>query len=421
MTGQFSHGLVIGKFYPPHRGHRYLIEQAALACAQVTVLVMAARRETIPLADRVAWLEAETVACTTPEASGCTTPEASGCTTPEASGCATPEASGLDAGPGRVRVIGARCDAPVDYGDGCVWAAQVAVMRAALRLPGGPPPDAVFSSEPYGGELAAWLCASPVLVDPARRAVPVSASQIRSDLYGNWDQLIPAARAGLATRVVVLGAESTGTTTVAGQLASHYRSRGGAFAGTPCVAEYGRDYTLIKWEAARAAAAAEGRPEPLLDEITWDCGDFDIVGREQSRLEDEAARSSLAPLVVCDTDALATSVWERRYLGAACRELQPWATAQLPRHDLYLLTSHEGVPWHDDGLREGDLAVRAAMTGWFAAALTEAGHSWMPLTGTLQDRVRLAIRAVDLLLEDRAAFGASITQASGAEVPGRAG
>src|SRR5712671_546934 len=33
--------------------------------------------------------------------------------------------------------------------------------------------------------------------------------------------------------------------------------------------------------------------------------------------------------------------------------------------------------WHDDGLREGDLAVRAAMTGWFTTALTVAGHSWV--------------------------------------------
>jgi nicotinamide riboside kinase len=227
--------------------------------------------------------------------------------------------------------------------------------------------------------------------------------------------LIPSAQGGLATRVVVLGAESTGTTTVAGLLAEHYRSRGGAFGRTPCVSEYGRDYTAIKWDAERAAALATGLPEPSLDEITWDSGDFDIVGREQTRMENEAARSARAPLVVCDTDAFATSVWERRYLGGGARDLQPWATSQLPSHDLYLLTSHEDVPWHDDGLREGDLEIRAAMTDWFAAALTRAGHSWVLLTGSQADRLGLAIRSVDLALEDKASFGASITQASGAE------
>jgi nicotinamide riboside kinase len=111
-------------------------------------------------------------------------------------------------------------------------------------------------------------------------------------------------------------------------------------------------------------------------------------------------------------------VWERRYLGtgdAGARDGQPWATRELPFHDLYLLTSHEGVPWHDDGLREGDLAIRAAMTGWFITALTAAGHSWVLLTGTVDERLRLAIRATDLALRFRGAFGASMTQASGAE------
>jgi NadR type nicotinamide-nucleotide adenylyltransferase len=383
MTARFGHGLIVGKFYPPHLGHVYLVTEAAIACDRVTVLVMAARRETIPLAERVAWLRA------------------------------TFAGAGNGAG-AEVVICGAPCDAPVDYGDATVWAAQVAVMRATLARDGRPPVHAVFSSEPYGEELAAWLGASHVPVDPGRAAVPVSASQVRADLYGSWDMLAPAARTGLATRVVVLGPESTGTTTVARLLAEHYRGRGGAWARTPCVAEYGREYTLIKWDAARAAARAAGLPEPSLEEITWERGDFDVVAREQTRLESLAARSG-APLVICDTDAFATSVWERRYLGDQARGLQPWASDELPRHDRYLLTSHEGVPWHDDGLREGDLRVRAEMTEWFAVALTRAGHSWVLVTGTLQERLRLAIRSVDLALEDRSSFASSITEASAAE------
>ena len=407
--GRFPHGLVIGKFYPPHRGHLYLIGQAAASCEQVTVLVMASRWETIPLATRAAWLR---------------------------SALAGPGGSGLgDNGHGeggdttaRVTVSELACDIPVDYGDGCVWAAQVAAMRAALARDRRPAIDAVFSSEPYGEQLAGWFGAAHIAVDPARVAVPVSASQIRADLAGNWDWLIPPARAGLATRVVVLGAESTGTTTVAGLLTAHYRERGGTWSGTPRVDEFGRDYTVIKWDAARAAARGRGEPEPALDAIAWTREDFDIVAREQTRRENAAAASAGSPLVVCDTDAFATSVWERRYLGAGdsaagdtanggsgARGLQPWATTELPFHDLYLLTSHEGVPWHDDGLREGDLAIRAAMTGWFATALTARGHSWVLLTGSLEQRLRLAIRATDMALAFRGSFGASMTQASGAE------
>jgi NadR type nicotinamide-nucleotide adenylyltransferase len=372
MTAPFPHGLVVGKFYPPHRGHQFLIEQAAARCARVTVLVMAAACETVPLADRVAWLRAA---------------------------CANV--------PG-VSVAGVRCDVPVDFGDEAIWTAQVAVMRAAFERNGVPAVGAVVSSEPYGAKLAARLGAEHVCVDPGRMAVPVSASQIRADLAGCWDDLIAPAQAGLAVRVVLVGAESTSTSTIARVLAEHYRGRGGAWAHTQCVTEAGRDYTVAKWRRARVAALASGRAEPALDELEWTAADFDAVAAEQTRRENEAALAG-SPLVVCDTDAFATSVWERRYLGVQARGLQPWATTQLPRHDVYLLTSHEGVPWHDDGLREGDLAVRAAMTGWFAEALTAAEHSWVLLTGSIGERLALAVRVTDAALARRAAFGPAIT------------
>jgi len=34
------HGLVIGKFYPPHAGHHLLVRTAARACERVTVIVL---------------------------------------------------------------------------------------------------------------------------------------------------------------------------------------------------------------------------------------------------------------------------------------------------------------------------------------------------------------------------------------------
>jgi len=372
VTTRFPSGLVVGKFYPPHRGHLHLIEAAAASCRQLTVLVMAARVETVPLADRVAWLRA---AC-----------------------------GGLPA----VTVIGVPCDVPVDFGSGPVWTAQVAVMTAALEANGLALPAAVFSSEPYGDELAARLGARHQCVDPRRVTVPVSASNIRADLAANWGMLIGPAQAGLAARVVVLGAESTGTSTIAELLAARYRQRAGAWSRTPCVPEVGRDYTSTKWLAARAAAAAAGQREPALEELAWTHADFDAVAAQQNQHEDEAALAG-SPLVVCDTDAFATSVWERRYLGAAARGLQPWATTDLPRHDVYLVTSHEGVPWCDDGLREGDLAIRAAMTAWFTAALTAAGHSWVLLTGSIADRLDLAVRVTDAILAGQARFGPAIT------------
>ena len=363
---RFRHGLLIGKFYPPHRGHHAAIREGAAQCERFAVVVMSSARESIPLADRVAWLRAE------------------------------------HAADRNVRVTGIPCDAPLDVDDPQVWAAQVATMRAALAHddPQAPPVDAVVSHDDYGAELAARFGATWLRVE--RPAGEPSGTAVRAGLADGWDDLAPATRSGLATRVVVVGAESTGTTTVARALAAQFRDRGGVWQRTACVEEYGREHTEVKWTAAVTAAQQRGATPPALDEIVWNAEDFDLVAAEQTRRESDAA-SNGSPLLVCDTDAFATAQWERRYLGDRAR-VDPAYARTTPTHHVYLLTDHKGVPWHDDGMREGDLAIRAAMTGWFVEALTRAGHSWVLLTGTERQRVDLAVRTTDQLLDHRLRF-----------------
>jgi NadR type nicotinamide-nucleotide adenylyltransferase len=309
-------------------------------------------------------------------------------------------------------VVGIRCDAPMDLGDETVWAAQVALMRSAVATVTDEPVDAVFTSEGYGEELAGWFGAKHVPVDADRVAVPISGTAVRADLAAGWDYLAAATRAGLTTRVVLVGAESTGTTTISRLLADHYRARGGVWGRTQWVGEYGRDYTTIKWALDRAT-----RPDLALDDLEWTAADFDVVAAEQTRLENAAAAAG-SPLLVCDTDAVATTVWERRYLGARARTGQPWSTA-LPRRAVYLVTDHRGVPWVDDGLREGDQDIRAAMTDWFTRALTDAGESWVLLTGSVEQRLALAIRTTDLLLAQAATFAPPVQGSS--RIPDRGG
>ena len=358
------HGLIIGKFYPPHAGHHELIRLAGDQCERVSVVVMASYAESIALADRVEWLRAEHA----------------------------PEPN--------VHVVGIRCDAPLDLGDETVWAAQIAAMRAAIAPITDEAVDAVFSAETYGDELAARFDARHVRV--SRTVDELRAEHVRQDLVSTWPRLAAPTRAGLTTRVVVVGAESTGTTTVSQRLAAEYVSRGGVWSDTTWVEEYGREFTEFKLN--HGPAVNGGAVQPKVDDLVWTAADFDEVAAEQTRRENAAALRT-SPLLVCDTDAFATSIWERRYLGAGARVGQPWAHApRLPRRDLYLVTDHLGVPWQYDGLREGDLDIRAAMTGWFIEALTAAGHSWVLLTGTLEDRVRLALRTIDALLARRMTF-----------------
>ncbi|MFJ3640582.1 AAA family ATPase [Streptomyces sp. NPDC090108] len=361
MRPSFAHGLVIGKFYPPHSGHHFLIRSAADACARVTVVVMASRKESIPLAERVAWIGEHW------------------------------------ADEPHVAVVGIVDDLPVDYGSETAWEGHVALMREALAAaPPAPGVDAVFSSEPYGTELARRFDAAPVLLDLGRTTFAVSGTEVRADPVGHWEEIEPPVRAWLARRVVVLGAESTGTTTLSRDLATALRARGGPHALTRWVPEYGRELTVAKLAAARAVAGPAG-PLPTVADLDWHDTDFELVAHRQNRSEQHAARTG-GPVLVCDTDALATTVWQERYRGRATGPVHEAAAAMPPRA-LYLLTSDEDVPFDDDGLRDGE-HLRPWMTGRFRDVLTASGAAWRELRGDRPTRLAAALDAVDRLLLD---------------------
>lgn len=342
MKALFGHGMVVGRFYPPHLGHHHLIRAAAAGCERLTVVVAPHPSESIPLQARLAWLR--------------------------------------ELHPG-VRFAGRYDDIPIDYEDPAIWDAHCEIFRAAV---GPEPVDAVFSSEEYGPELARRFQAEHVCVDLARQAFPVSGTAVRADPVRHWGFLAPPVRAWFARRVVVVGAESTGTTTMARALAEHYRGRGGVWASTLWVPEYGRELTERK-------LAALGSGATIFD-VTWDRADFVEVASVQNAAEDEFARRG-SPLLFCDTDSRATAVWEERYLGGSCETVR--AAARTP--DLYLLTDHRDVPFHDDGLRDGE-HLRAWMTGRFREVLASTGVAVVELHGPHETRLATAVDTCDALI-----------------------
>ncbi len=375
---RFTHGLVIGKFYPPHAGHHLLIETAAAACRRLSVVVMAATGESIPLADRVRWLQQ-----------------------------AHPF---VEAGEEcRISVIGVTDDLVVDYDSAPAWEGHVALMRAAIErsvsMSGADPSaavvDLVATSEPYGAELAHRWGAVHLLVDLTRSTHSVSGTAVRADVAGHWQHLRGPVRAGLARRIVVLGAESTGTTTVSSLLAEALRSRGSCWEDTGWVPEFGREFTIRKLAAASAIAAACGSPRPGMDDLTWTSEDFTAIAARQQHLEDAAAATG-SPVLVCDTDAFATSIWHLRYIGTPMEErLSELALGHPagPSADLYLLTDDEGVPFVQDGIRDGE-HLRSWMTQTFVRELDTSGRRWVHLRGSLDERVAEAVRQVDLLMAE---------------------
>ena len=348
---RFRHGLVLGKFYPPHAGHHHLVRTARARCDHLSVLVCAASVESIPLRVRVRWMAAE-----------------------------HPTA----------HVRGVVDDIPMDLGDPEVWDAHMEVFRGGLRHAPGPV-DAVFTSEGYGDELARRFGAQHICVDQGRARHPVSGTAVRKDPTAHWSLLTGPVRAWLTRRVVVLGAECTGTTTLARALAAHYRDRGGVWADTRWVPEFGRDHSAYKLATLRRV-----RPAARWADVEFTSKDFPLIARRQNRRENRVARTG-SPVLFCDTDAFATTIWHERYLGGA----HPLVAELADRvtHHLWLLTDHEGVPFEDDGLRDSE-HLRPGMTERFRDELQRTGRPFRFLTGSPEERLKTAVTAVDGLLAE---------------------
>jgi HTH-type transcriptional repressor of NAD biosynthesis genes len=314
-------GLVIGKFLPPHRGHKLLIDTATACSEQAVVIVCAKPSDPIPGELRGQWLRE-----------------------------IHPSA--------RVMVI----DDRYDEQDSRVWAENTKRWL-------GRTPDAVFSSETYGDAYASLMGAAHVSVDPVRERVPISGTAVRRDPYASWDFLEPPVRAWYVRRVCVLGAESTGTTTLARALAGRL--------GTVWVEEYGREHSEQKMATG---------------DLEWRSEEFPAIAAEQARREEDAARHANRVLI-CDTNAFATVLWHRRYMR--CHSEAVAEIARRGRCDLYFLTGDE-IPFVQDGLRDGEI-IRRRMHVLFEEALAAQPVPWRLLRGRHEQRLREATLATTAL------------------------
>lgn len=171
-------------------------------------------------------------------------------------------------------------------------------------------------------------------------------------------------------RVVLIGSESTGKTTLAERLARHY--------GVSWVPEFVRDY-----------AAGKGS--------SLDASDVDAIARGQVAREDEHRSRAAARgerLLIGDTDLLSTAVYAAHYYGRA----PDWVTeaARRRRPELYLLLDID-LPWIPDPQRDrGDL--RPEMHALFRAAVEASGAPFVVISGIADARYARARAAIDDLL-----------------------
>ena len=271
------HGLVLGKFLPPHAGHHELVDFALAQCERVTVLVLRRGRERHrrrPL--RREWRRTRARAGDRARARSRTRRRsrwrcgASGC----ASAHPAPAWSRLGRDSRSTSTI--RTSTTSHRADGALLqrARSTPFHGRGLRRPAG---------RALGRRARL----------PAARGV-ISGTQVRADPAACVGTDAAGARVPLPARGDP-GAESTGTTT----LAAPRRALG------------------TSWVPRARATEARG-----------------ILGADRRGFERRRASSAtrtaprcVRPGAVCDTDALATCIWQERYRGRSTAAVEPIAVA----------------------------------------------------------------------------------------------
>lgn len=342
-------GVIIGKFWPPHSGHQALIEFAQTKVDTIYVLVCATDMQRPQGRDRARW----------------------------------------------VQQIFPKAEVILTE-DFCIWHAPgpcltECSMKWANRVRElvFEPIDAVFASEEYGTNFGAAMGATFFPFDPPRLQHSISGTAIRENPFSNWSFLHPYVKSGLTRKVSVMGAESTGTTTLSNQLATYL--------GIPCVPEIGR---TISWELMATAGSME--------KVEWTPHIFWDILTKHATAEDSARAQSimktpqeLGPWIVADTDALATIAWWERYLGEPTVDVRAFADSRLA--DAYIVTSPDDVDFHQDGIRDGE-NVRLQMHERFLELAHTTDRPVLLAQGTPSQRLDSAIQFLEGVVRQHPIF-----------------
>lgn len=168
-------------------------------------------------------------------------------------------------------------------------------------------------------------------------------------------------------RILILGPESTGKSTLAAALAAYFQE--------PWVPEVAREY-LEKLD----------RPYAYEDLVQ--------IGKQQMQLENELARGAKNYLF-CDTDLRVIQVWSQHRYG----KVDPWVLEELERrtYDLILLCATD-LPWQADPLREHpDLGIREQLFDQYLEMTKKSGYPFRIISGDASARLKVSVEAIRAL------------------------
>jgi NadR type nicotinamide-nucleotide adenylyltransferase len=179
-------------------------------------------------------------------------------------------------------------------------------------------------------------------------------------------------------KVVVIGPESTGKSSLCEQLANHYN--------TEWVKEYAREYLLTN--------GTEYSYDDLLEiakgQFALENAAIELVENKTTNI---SASNSTSQIILLDTNMYVLKVW-CEFVFEKCH---PWILNQIVEnsYDLYLLCDVD-LPWVKDELREyPDLEIREKLYHHYKDLLVNQSTPWVNISGNYQQRLENAINAID--------------------------
>ena len=340
--------LVVGKFWPPHRGHQLLLETAAAQVTELLVLVYAnPDAETMPAPVRAQWLRGLY------------------------RGDEIADGPRIGSTLLRIFALTAGADAvPPDAADDYTQREFVRqwLARQGLAV------DVVFSSEAYGPGFAKHLGANHIAVGDARQPFSVSGTLVRNNpaAYAHCLHPLVAAQLGVVPpapvpRVVFLGAESSGKSTLCAALAEA--------CNTVWVPEYGR--TLHEQKNGNL-----------------DYEDLLYIARRHVELEDEAAAQAHR-ILFCDTNAATTALYSYYYFHR-CEPALRAMVAVCGQRYAHTFVCAPTVPFEPDGWR-GPEALRSFQHGMILMQLDSFNIPYTLVEGAVAERVAQVLSHLSII------------------------
>jgi HTH-type transcriptional regulator, transcriptional repressor of NAD biosynthesis genes len=324
---------VFGKFLPFHKGHEAMIAFALNHCDRLSVLICCSNKETVDGTTRKRWI-VDTLT--------------------------------TNNGPHERVEVEVFVYNEEELPNSSVSSRAVSKAWSIIFKRLFPGHTLLVTSEPYGSFVAEYMGIRHLPFDIPRKLFPVSATAIRNNPAGHWPFLPEVVKRHFAIRVVILGTESTGKTTLCNRLAQHFRCS--------LVSEAGRDLVADSRQLTFEQLVA-------------------VADEHAKRIREVTLTES--PLVMIDTDIHITKSYAR---FAFDRELVVNAvTYQLNRAHLYLYLDKE-VEYVQDGTRL-DESDRNLLDQYHRRELLDHHVSFSEVSGNWAQRFERSVDLINLLLK----------------------